>query len=222
MCYYRLPRDSTWRGRRLLGAFMRMEESTMNKHIDPIDRFTKVLKRATETDMHLPEAFTLATTSRDGRPAARVILLKGVDERGFVFYTNMDSRKARELDANPAATLCFWWPALGEQVRVEGNATPVSETEADEYFATRPRGSQLGAWVSRQSEPLASRDELVNAFAKAEKEYEGREIPRPKSWSGYVLQPDQIEFWENRDDRLHYRELFTRSGDAWDVELLYP
>lgn len=188
----------------------------------PIEHFRKLFAQARESEAHDATAATLATATPDGRPSARVVLLKEADERGFVVYTNLGSRKARELDANPRAALCFFWPALGWQVRVEGAVERVRDAEADAYFATRPRGSQLGAWASRQSEPLAAREELLARFREAESRFADAEVPRPELWGGYRLVPERIEFWEGRDDRLHVRTLYVRDGDGWRHESLYP
>jgi pyridoxamine 5'-phosphate oxidase len=187
-----------------------------------IEKFNASMQRAHDAGFELANGFALATVSPDGKPSVRVVLLKALDERGFVFYTNLESRKARDLELNPAASACFWWPQLKEQVRVEGVVEPVSVEEADAYFATRPRGSQLGAWASRQSEPLDSREDLIGRFFKHMTEFKDAEVPRPPFWSGYRLVPDRIEFWYNRDDRLHDRFLYTRSGAMWVETVLQP
>ncbi len=188
----------------------------------PIERFKAALQRATDAGLHLPNGVALATVDSDGRPSVRVVLLKDVDQRGFVFYTHLDSRKSRELQSNPKASLCFWWPALEEQVRVEGVVELVDNAEADAYWQSRPRGSQLGAWASAQSEPLSSQQVLVDEYARLEKKYQDRSIPRPPFWSGFRVTPDRIEFWRGREDRLHERELFTRTDGRWEKTLLYP
>ena len=187
-----------------------------------IERFNRAMGRAEEAGLHLPNGMTLATVGADGRPSSRVVLLKGADERGFSFYTNIDSRKARELRDDPRASICIWWPALEEQVRVDGSVEPVGDEEADAYWATRPRGRQLGAWASRQVEPLSSHEDLRARFEKLQDDFNGRTIPRPEFWSGYRLVPDRIEFWKGRDDRLNERELFTRTADGWEMTLLNP
>ena len=189
---------------------------------DLIERFNRAMGRAEEAGLHLPNGMTLATAGADGRPSSRVVLLKGADERGFSFYTNIDSRKARELRDDPRASICIWWPALEEQVRVDGSVEPVGDEEADAYWATRPRGSQLGAWASRQSEPLSSHEDLRARFEELQNDFDGRTIPRPEFWSGYRLVPDRIEFWKGRDDRLNERELFTRTANGWEMSLLNP
>jgi len=187
-----------------------------------IDRVFDAMERATKAGTLLANGMSLATVGADGRPSVRVVLLKDADARGFVFYTNMGSRKAHELEENPRACLNFWWETLQEQVRIEGVVQPVSESEADAYFATRPRRSQLGAWASRQSEEMSSRELLLAAFAKYEVEFEGRDVPRPGFWSGYRLLPDRIEFWHGDEDRLHDRFDFRLEGGEWVEHLLYP
>lgn len=189
---------------------------------DPIARFTAVLEKAKRTDLPEPTAFVLATVGADGKPSARVVLLKAFDERGFVFYTNLESRKGRELTAVPYVALCFYWAPLNQQVRVEGPVEQVSAGEADAYFATRPRGAQIAAWSSIQSAPLASRSELERRFSALEKEYTGREVPRPPFWSGFRVIPERIEFWEFRENRLHDRTLYIRDGGKWVGQNLYP
>lgn len=164
----------------------------------------------------------LATVSRDGKPSARVVLLKGFDARGFVYYTNLQSQKGQEVQAHPNAALCFYWPLLFKQVRVEGLAQIVSDEEADAYFATRPRGAQIGAWASRQSAELKSREELEGRAKEVEQKFSGREVPRPPFWSGYRVAPERIEFWQSRQDRLHDRIVFVKQGEKWVKRLLYP
>lgn len=198
----------------------------MARIIELIEKFNDAMQRAADAgsdpERDLPNGFALATVGEDDRPSVRIVLLKALDERGFVFYTNLESRKGRELRGNPAASACFWWPTLREQVRVEGRVEQVDDAEADAYFATRPRGSQIGAWASRQSEPLDSREALIGRFFKYMTEYKDRDVPRPPFWSGYRLVPERIEFWYNRDDRLHERLLYTRAGDEWIETVLQP
>jgi pyridoxamine 5'-phosphate oxidase len=189
---------------------------------DPIIRFRKLLARAEALGIQLANAAALATTGKDLGPAVRMILLKEVDDRGFVFYTNTESRKAAQIRENPLAALCFWWRRLRQQVRVEGRLEPVSDADADAYFATRPRGSQIAAWASNQSRELSSRDELMAAVAALAAKYQDRPVPRPPHWSGYRLVPERIEYWAERPDRLHERYLYTRGRDGWKVALLAP
>jgi pyridoxamine 5'-phosphate oxidase len=189
---------------------------------DPIAAFREALERAAKREPVEATAVVLATATADGRPSARVVLLKGVDDRGFAFYTNFTSRKARELEANPRAALCVYWESLEQQVRVEGPVERVSDEEADAYFATRPRLSQIGAWASRQSEPLDSRARLLGRAAQAEARFLGRPVSRPPFWGGYRIVPGRIEFWWNQVHRLHDRVVYTREGDGWKVERLYP
>lgn len=170
-------------------------------------------------------AMTVATVGAGGRPSARIVLLKAHDARGFVFYTHLDGRKGRELQADPQAALLFHWPRVrdGVQVRIEGDVEVVSDAEADAYFASRPRGSQLGAWASRQSETLDARETFEARLAKVEAEFEGREVPRPPRWSGFRVVPRAVEFWYGAQYRLHERWLYERDADgAWSKRMLYP
>lgn len=190
---------------------------------NPFKEFQKWFDRATATIPILPNAMTLATATREGIPSARVVLLKDFDESGFVFYTNYDSHKSRELDENPVATLCFYWAKLERQVRITGRVTKTSREESEIYFRTRPRDSLLGAWASKQSEVVASREILEEKMARLVEKYEGREIPLPDYWGGYRLAPDQIEFWQGRASRLHDRLRYTLQSDgAWIIERLSP
>jgi pyridoxamine 5'-phosphate oxidase len=189
---------------------------------DPIVRFKELLNQAEQLGNQLHNAAALATTGDDRQPTVRMVLLKDVDERGFVFYTNLESRKAHQLSDNPLAAACFWWAQLMRQVRIEGRVELVSDREADEYFASRPRGSQIGAWASRQSSELSSRDELLAAVAALTAQFEGQSVPRPAYWSGYRLVPERIEFWREQPERLHERELYTRQADGWKIALLAP
>ncbi len=192
---------------------------------DPIERFRALFEAARGLDRAMlpePTAFILATVDERGRPSARVLLLKGADRDGFVFYTNYESRKGRELLATPFAAMCFHWQQLETQVRVEGPVSSVTVAEADAYFASRPRGSQIGAWASTQSRPLGSYQELDERVHRVEREFSGREVSRPPYWSGFRLSPERIEFWKNMPSRLHHRDLYTRAGKAWRVDKLYP
>lgn len=189
---------------------------------DPHDIIAGWLAEARESEINDGNAMTLATATPEGRPSARMVLLKGHDARGFVWYTNMESRKAGELLANPHAALLFHWKSLRRQIRAEGPVERVADDEADAYFATRSRDSQLGAWASDQSRPLDSRETFETRFAEMQARFEGGDVPRPPHWSGFRLVPERIELWEDRTHRLHHRRLFTRSGDGWDEGLLYP
>lgn len=192
--------------------------------IEPYTRFAELLDRAHQADIKEPTAMTLATVGVDGIPSARMVLLKSFDERGFTFYTNLESRKAAELARTPAAALCFHWQPLELQVRIRGTVERVSDDEADTYFASRPRGSQIGAWASLQSRPLPSRETLEERVREMEERFAGTNVPRPDIWSGYRVVPCEIEFWAARSSRLHEREVYTfdEPNDTWGVERLYP
>jgi len=192
---------------------------------DPIERFRSVYALAEKLDRSIipePNAMSLGTIGNRDQPYVRIVLLKAFDERGFVFYTSYDGRKGRQLIAHPRASLCFYWAPLSIQVRVEGRVTKVSDEEADAYFATRERGSQIGAWASRQSEPLETPTALDERVAKYEKEFEGKTVTRPEYWSGFRVWPERIEFWKGKANRLHERHLYTRDGEGWLIETLYP
>lgn len=191
---------------------------------DPITRFQMSYARALSTipAEGNPTAMVVSSVSAEGRPSSRFVLLKDVDARGFVFYTNLHSRKGREIAANPFVSLCFYWPPLDEQIRVDGRAEPVTDAEADEYFASRPRESQIGAWASDQSEPLDSYEDLVRRVVSYAEKFGGAPVPRPPHWSGLRVVPDRIEFWRSRPDRLHDRELYERHPDGWTLRRLYP
>lgn len=191
--------------------------------IDPIALFGAWYREAEAAEPVNPSAMTLATASAGGRPSARMVLLKGHDADGFVFYTNLDSAKSGELEENPHAALCFYWKSLARQVRIEGRVEPVAADDADAYFASRARGSQIGAWASEQSQPLESREVLEQRAAEYEAKYPDGDIPRPPFWSGYRVVPETIEFWTERGDRMHDRQLFERTADGgWRESLLYP
>jgi pyridoxamine 5'-phosphate oxidase len=189
---------------------------------NPVARFQEWFREAEQAGVEVPEAMALATADADGAPSARMVLLKGAGDDGFVFYSGYVSRKAGELEQNPRGALLFYWRPLGKQIRVEGRVERVSEAESTAYFATRPRGSQLAAWASRQSRPLSRREELETRYAELEREYEGRDVPLPPHWGGYRLRPETIEFWEHRENRLHDRIRYTRAREGWEVERLAP
>jgi pyridoxamine 5'-phosphate oxidase len=188
---------------------------------EPLTPFRRWLDEAWKGEPNA-HAMGLATTTPEGRPSARMVLLKGLDKRGFVFYTNLDSRKSRELFANPHAALCFMWKSLNRQVRIEGIIELVGDDEADAYFASRPRDSQIGAWASDQSQPLASRAELERRVEEFSHRFGDATVPRPPNWSGFRVIPQRIEFWQERPFRLHDRLLFVREGEEWRRERLYP
>lgn len=190
---------------------------------DPINQFKVWFQDAKHQHVYDATAMTLATATPDGAPSARMVLLKSVDEAGFSFYTNFESRKAKELDANPRVSLVFWWGGLERQVRVEGAIKHVSPEEADAYFKTRHLGSRLGAWASPQSKVIANREELDEAYKKIEAECKDGYIPRPPFWGGYRVVPQRIEFWQGRINRLHDRLLYTKQEDgSWKIERLAP
>ncbi len=193
----------------------------MNAEPDPIALFVAALERARVVEPHDATAMSLATAGADGRPSARMVLLKGADARGFAFYTNLGSDKARDLAERAFAALCFHWPASQQQVRVEGRVERIDDEEADAYFATRPRESQIGAWASRQSEPLASREALEARAREIAARYPDQ-VPRPPFWGGYRVVPERVELWYAGAGRLHDRFLYTRAGDGWKVERLNP
>jgi pyridoxamine 5'-phosphate oxidase len=192
---------------------------------NPLSRFHRLYAQAQQVDRAIlpdPNAMSLATIGMNGAPSVRIVLMKDVDERGFVFYTNLDGRKGRELRTHPIAAICFYWAALDVQVRAEGPVTQVSDQEADAYFATRPRESQIGAWASIQSQPIERVNDLMDRVADFEAQFNGVEVPRPPNWSGFRLRHERIEFWKAKPGRLHERHLYTRSGESWTMETLYP
>jgi pyridoxamine 5'-phosphate oxidase len=189
---------------------------------DPIKRFQRWFAEARKAGIALPEATALATVDRRGRPTLRYVLLKGAGPEGFVFYTNTSSPKGRQLEANPYAALAFYWDPIGRQVRVDGRTSLVGDEEADAYWKDRPRDSQLASLASRQSAPITSRGELLTAYRALRRKYEGREVPRPRHWTGYTIDPDRIEFWTRKEPRLHHRELFVRKRGGWERRILQP
>lgn len=189
---------------------------------DPLQHFATLFEEAKRAIPVDPNAMVVATVGPDGQPSARVVLLKDFGPAGFVFFTNQESRKGRELLQHPAAALVFYWPPLERQVRVEGRVETVSDDEADAYFRTRARGSQLGAWASLQSQHLESREHLEARLAELTARYAGREVPRPPHWSGFRVVPHRIEFWQARTNRLHERLVYTRAEGGWRTEMLYP
>lgn len=189
---------------------------------DPIAFFRTWQDEAVDAGIFLPEAMALATVGEDGAPSARMVLLKGVSSAGFTFFTNYESRKSRELENEPRACLLFHWPILERQVRVEGRVARISPEESEAYFRTRGRGSRIGAWASRQSEPLESREVLEGAVAETERRFEGGDVPLPPFWGGFRLAPTTIEFWQGRANRLHDRLEYRRTDGGWTVRRLYP
>jgi pyridoxamine 5'-phosphate oxidase len=189
---------------------------------DPLEQFRRWFAAAEDAGIRAPHAVALATSTAAGAPSLRMVLLKGFDEQGFVFFTGYGSRKAAELESNPSAALLFYWDPLGRQVRIEGRVEPVPADESDAYFATRPRGAQLAAAASRQSAVLSGREELDARVAELAHEYEGADVPRPDHWGGYRLRPEVYEFWQHREDRLHDRIRYRRDGGGWAVERLSP
>jgi pyridoxamine 5'-phosphate oxidase len=189
---------------------------------DPFALFRDWYAEARESEINDSNAVALATADADGRPSVRMVLLKGFDERGFVFYTNRESRKAADLAANPRAALLFHWKSLRRQVRIEGPVTLATDEESDAYFASRSRDSQLGAWASDQSRPLDARTTFEQRYEAVRGRFDGQPVPRPPHWGGYRVAPERIEFWQDREHRLHERRLFERAGEGWREGLLYP
>ena len=189
---------------------------------DPIDLFGEWYETACRSRLLLPDAVTLATSTADGKPSARMVLLKSFDQRGFVFFTNYGSRKASELKENPYAALVVYWGPLQRQVRIEGRVEFLERVDSEAYFRTRPRGSQIGAWASRQSAVLRQREDLERRFARCQREFAGRDVDPPEFWGGYSVVPERIEFWQGKANRLHDRIHFTRTPHGWTVVRLYP
>jgi pyridoxamine 5'-phosphate oxidase len=189
---------------------------------EPLKRFLDLFERAHKEEKNDPTAAALGTATMHGRPSVRIVLLKNVDIRGFVFFTNYQSRKATEMEANSQAAMTLFWPSMYVQVRVEGTLDRISPEESDEYFESRPHGHRLGAWSSDQSREIESAEDLAKKFEEVEQRFKDREVPRPAHWGGYRITPETIEFWFGRENRMHERELYTRAGNGWTVKLLQP
>jgi len=198
-----------------------LDESTV--HPDPFVQFRAWFEAASKADFEEPNAMTLSTVASSGKPSSRMVLLKSYDEQGFVFFTNYNSQKGQDLAQNPRAALLFWWDKMDRQIQVEGEVEKISEQESSEYFNSRPRGSQLGAWVSNQSAVISGREVLVDRIEQLSKEYEGREIPRPSYWGGYRVKPLVFEFWQGRPNRLHDRLQYRKlANGSWVIDRLFP
>ena len=189
---------------------------------NPFALFTSWFEEADANEPGLPHAMSVATVGATGAPSLRMVLMKGVDERGFVFYTNTISRKAIEIQENSLAALCFHWKSIRRQVRIEGSVVFVTDSEADDYWASRPRETQIGAWASKQSQPYLNRSEFDAAIADYETKFASESVPRPEFWTGYRVQPARIEFWQEQPSRLHDRLVYSRTSDAWETQFLYP
>jgi pyridoxamine 5'-phosphate oxidase len=203
-------------------VYSRAHLDEANMPADPLAQLQAWLDEAELARIVEPSAMTLATTSRDGHPSARVVLLRGIDERGLAFYTNYESRKGRELDANPRAAIVFYWATLERQVRVEGGIERISDAESDAYFEGRPRGHRLSAWASKQSAVVPSRTYLEEEMRRYDERFAGRDIERPRYWGGYRVVPKRFEFWQGGADRLHDRIVYERAADGWSVQRLAP
>ncbi len=190
---------------------------------DPIKKFSSWFNEARKNpEIKDATEFTLATANKKGKPSARIVLLKDFDEKGFVFYTNYTGRKSEEIVENPYAAICFYWPALGKQIRIEGKVEKVSANESDKYFLSRPRESKIGAWTSKQSKELESRIAFKKQLAETKKKFEGKEIKRPDFWGGWRILPNTIEFWKAEKFRYHHREVYTKTKNGWKTKILYP
>ena len=201
-------------------ARARLDEKDVSR--DPIDEFARWFAEAQAAAVEEPNAMTLATATPDGRPSARVVLLKGFDDRGFVFFTDYRSRKGEELEANPHAALAFYWAEVERQVRIEGTVTRTSLEESELYYRTRPLGSRLGAWASHQSRPIGSREQLEAELREIERRFSGPDVPLPPHWGGYRVTPETFEFWQGRESRLHDRIRYSREGGGWKIERVSP
>jgi pyridoxamine 5'-phosphate oxidase len=200
-----------------------MKNSAIRNKTNPFSLFHSWFREAGRTSVKEPNAMTLATADADGKPSARMVLLKDYGEAGFIFFTNYESRKGRELTLNPFAGLVFWWEVLQKQIRIEGKIGRLSAEESDHYFRSRPRGSQIGAWASRQSSILESYNQLRQQYAQAESAFSGKEVSRPAYWGGFRLIPDRFEFWQAGPNRLHHRQQFVREKEnQWRIEVLSP
>lgn len=202
--------------------YAREELLERNVSKDPVDQFTAWFDQALLSEVVEPNAMSLATVGSDGKPSVRIVLLKGFNRNGFRFFSNYKSRKGKELDENPNASLCFFWPELERQVRLEGTVEKISRKESEEYFQKRPRLSQVGAWASNQSEEVSSREELEERFQKLQQQFEDETIPVPEFWGGYLLKPSSIEFWQGRRGRLHDRLIYVNESDGWTIKRLAP
>jgi pyridoxamine 5'-phosphate oxidase len=198
----------------------RLDEASV--HPDPLVEFARWFEEALKAESRDPNAMTLATASPDGTPSARIVLLKGFDERGFVFFTDYRSRKGEELEKNPRAALVFYWPELERQVRIAGTVSVTEREESEQYFGSRPRGSRISAWISHQSQVIGSRQQLEAQISQIERRYPGDDVPLPPYWGGFRLRPQSIEFWQGRPNRLHDRIRYTRDSERWRIERLSP